>query len=92
MISIARSGVSNPKILILDEAPSSIDTCTESLIIEMMKELMANRTTFGIAHRLSTIEDVDKIILLDKGEINELGSNNELLKNKGEYCKLNTQA
>lgn len=92
MISIARAGVSNPKILILDEAPSSIDTCTESLILEVMKELMAHRTTFGIAHRLSTIEDVDKIILLGKGETIELGSNNKLLKNKGEYYKLYTQA
>lgn len=87
-LTIARAFLKNSKILILDEATSSIDSRTEKLIQESMKELMKDKTCFIIAHRLSTIRDSDKIILLEKGKIVEMGSHNELIQKNGQYAKL----
>ena len=87
-ISIARVFLKNPKILILDEATSSVDTRTEVLIQKGMDELMKGRTSFVIAHRLSTIRDADNIIVMDHGDIVEVGSHDELMKRNGFYTKL----
>ncbi len=87
-LTIARAFLKNSKIIILDEATSSIDSRTELLIQEAIKNLMANKTTFIIAHRLSTIKNCDKIILLDDGNIVEIGSHNELMSKNGEYKKM----
>ena len=78
----------NPAILILDEATSSIDTEGEILIQHAIDTLIAGRTSIVIAHRLSTIRKANKIIVLDKGEIKEMGSHNELLAHGGFYAKL----
>jgi ABC-type multidrug transport system fused ATPase/permease subunit len=88
LISFARALAYNPKILILDEATSSIDTETELLIKEAIEKLMVNRTAIVIAHRLSTIQNADKIIVLHKGEIRESGNHQQLLAKKGIYYKL----
>ena len=80
--------MADPKILILDEATSSVDTRTEVLIQKGMDELMKGRTSFVIAHRLSTIRDADNIIVMDHGDIVEVGSHNELMKRNGFYTKL----
>ena len=88
LISFARALAYNPKILILDEATSSIDTETELLIKEAIEKLMVNRTAIVIAHRLSTIQNADKIIVLHKGEIRETGNHQQLLAKKGIYYKL----
>jgi ATP-binding cassette, subfamily B, multidrug efflux pump len=90
LLNIARAAVANPKILILDEATSSIDTRTESLIEVGMDRLMEGRTTFVIAHRLSTVRNADAIIVLEKGEIIERGSHDDLLALKGRYASLYT--
>lgn len=87
-LTIARAFLKNSKMLILDEATSSVDSRTEKLIQESMKKLMEDKTTFIIAHRLSTIKDCDKIILLKDGEIIEMGNHKELLELGGEYAKL----
>ena len=87
-ISIARAVLKNPRILILDEATSSVDTETESLIQSAIERLVEGRTTFAIAHRLSTLRKADKLIILDKGEITEQGSHNELLDNNSLYKRL----
>ena len=87
-ISIARAILKNPRILILDEATSSVDTETESLIQSAMDRLIEGRTTFAIAHRLSTLRKADKLIILNKGEIAEMGTHNELLDNNGLYRRL----
>lgn len=87
-LTIARAFLKESKILILDEATSSIDSRTEKLIQEAMKKLMENKTTFIIAHRLSTIKDCDKIMYLENGKIIEFGSHNELIVKKGYYYDL----
>jgi len=88
LISFARALAYNPKILILDEATSSVDTETEMLIQNAINKLLANRTSIVIAHRLSTIQNADKIIVMHKGEIREVGNHQELLAKKGIYYRL----
>ncbi|WP_293934478.1 ABC transporter ATP-binding protein [Sphingobacterium sp. UBA6645] len=88
LISFIRALVHDPKILILDEATSSIDTETELMIQHAIDNMMDGRTSIVIAHRLSTIQKADKIIVLDKGEIMEIGSHHELLEIDGHYRKL----
>ena len=88
LLTIARAILSNPKILILDEATSSVDTRTEVLIQQAMENLMEGRTSFIIAHRLSTIKNADIILVMKDGDIVEQGSHEELLKLKGFYSEL----
>lgn len=88
LLSIARAVLANPKILILDEATSSVDTRTEMNIQKAMIALMKGRTSLIIAHRLSTIRDADKIVVVDNGRICEAGNHEELLAQKGQYYKL----
>ena len=88
LISFARALAYNPKILILDEATSSIDTESEMLIKQAIEKLLVGRTAIVIAHRLSTIQNADKIIVLHKGEIRETGNHQQLLAKKGIYYKL----
>ena len=88
LLSFARTLAYDPTILVLDEATANIDTETESLITEALERLMAGRTTIMVAHRLSTIQHADKIIVLDKGQIQESGSHQELLHQNGIYKKL----
>lgn len=88
LLTIARALLSNPEILILDEATSSVDTRTEALIQKAMKNLLKERTNFVIAHRLSTIVNSDVILVLDKGDIVEKGNHKELLARDGIYAEL----
>ncbi len=88
LISFARALLANPKILILDEATSSIDTETEILLQKGLNELLKGRTSFIIAHRLSTIKNADCIMYIDKGGIQERGTHDELIAQRGEYYKL----
>lgn len=88
LISFARALLADPKILILDEATSSIDTETEILLQKGLNELLKGRTSFIIAHRLSTIKNADFIMYIDAGGITEMGSHEELISQKGEYYKL----
>lgn len=92
LIAIARAAVADPPVLILDEATSSIDTRTESLIEKGMDGLMQGRTTFVIAHRLSTVRNADAIMVLENGEIIERGNHEELIAKKGRYYQLYTGA
>ena len=85
LISFARAHIRNPKLLILDEATSNIDTETEKVIQKGIERLKKDRTTFIIAHRLSTIKDVDKIIVLHKGRIIEKGNHKSLMVEDGFY-------
>jgi ATP-binding cassette subfamily B protein len=78
----------NPKILILDEATSSIDTRTEIKISEAMDEMMAGKTSFIVAHRLSTVQNADKILVMNNGAIVESGKHEELLEKGGFYAKI----
>ncbi len=87
-IAIARAILRDPRILILDEATASLDTETEKLIQEALARLTENRTTFAIAHRLSTLRNADRLIVLDKGRIAEIGTHEELLRNKSVYYNL----
>lgn len=88
LISFARAYIRNPKILILDEATSNIDTETEAIIQHGIDKLKENRTTFIIAHRLSTIKDVDNIIVLSHGKIVEMGDHNKLMTSTGYYKEM----
>ncbi|MBO5069658.1 MAG: ABC transporter ATP-binding protein [Roseburia sp.] len=88
LLAIARAVLANPKILILDEATSSVDTRTEKNIQDAMVKLMKNRTSLIIAHRLSTIRDADKIVVMDQGRVVEIGNHDELLEKKGRYYSL----
>ena len=89
LLTIARAVIADPKVLILDEATSSVDTRTELLIQKAMNRLMEGRTSFVIAHRLSTIKDADKILVMVGGDIVEQGTHDELMKiDDGFYRKL----
>jgi ATP-binding cassette subfamily B multidrug efflux pump len=88
LLSFARALAFDPRILVLDEATSSVDTETEILIRDALHVLMAGRTTIAIAHRLSTIQDMDKILVLHKGQLREAGTHQELLARRGIYFKL----
>ncbi|MGB3468775.1 MAG: ABC transporter ATP-binding protein, partial [Cyclobacteriaceae bacterium] len=88
LISFVRAMVYDPKILVLDEATSSVDSETEELIQFAIKKMMTGRTSIVIAHRLSTIQDADKIVVLDKGEVMEKGNHDELLEKDGYYAQL----
>lgn len=90
LIAIARAAISQPPVLVMDEATSSIDTRTEKLIEKGMDALMKDRTVFVIAHRLSTVRNSNAILVLEKGEIMERGSHEELLEQKGNYYQLHT--
>ena len=88
MLSFARALAYNPAILVLDEATSSVDPETELLIQDAMTKLMAGRTTLVIAHRFSTIQHADRIIVLHKGQVRELGTHLELIEQRGIYWRL----
>ena len=90
LIAIARAAISDPPVMILDEATSSIDTLTEKLVQQGMDEIMKGRTVFVIAHRLSTIKNSDVIMVLDQGRIIERGTHQDLLDKKGKYYQLYT--
>lgn len=89
-VAIARAILADPRILILDEATSNLDTESESYIQESLKKLMTGRTTFVIAHRLSTIRQADQILVIEQGEIVERGKHEELIQKKGRYFELYT--
>jgi ATP-binding cassette, subfamily B, bacterial len=91
LISLARAVLSKPEIFIMDEATSSVDTLTESLIQRGMEALMTGRTSFIIAHRLSTIRRAHRIVVIEQGRITEMGTHSELLKLRGEYFRLYSQ-
>ena len=88
LLSIARAIIANPKVLILDEATSQVDTKTEEVITKAMQAMMKGRTSFIIAHRLYTIRNADKIIFMKDGDIKEVGSHEELLEKKGYYAAM----
>ncbi len=89
-VAIARAILANPRVLILDEATSNLDTESESFIQESLKSLMHGRTTFVIAHRLSTIRQADQILVIENGQIQERGRHEELIEKKGRYFQLYT--
>jgi len=89
-VAIARAILANPRILILDEATSNLDTESEMLIQQSLRELMKGRTTFVIAHRLSTIRQADQILVIEHGKIAERGRHDELIEKKGRYFELYT--
>jgi subfamily B ATP-binding cassette protein MsbA len=89
-IAIARAILANPRILILDEATSNLDTESETFIQESLRRLMRGRTTFVIAHRLSTIRQADQILVIEHGNIVERGKHDELIQKDGRYFQLYT--
>ena len=91
LISLARAVLSDPEVFIMDEATSSVDTITEALIQDGMHAIMQGRTSFIIAHRLSTIKRADRILVIEDGQISEMGTHAELLRLQGKYYKLYTQ-
>jgi ABC-type multidrug transport system fused ATPase/permease subunit len=88
LLSFARALAFDPRVLILDEATSSVDTDTELLIRDALKVMMRGRTTLAIAHRLSTIQDMDRILVMHRGELRESGTHQELLAARGIYHRL----
>jgi len=88
LLAISRAILSNPAILILDEATSSVDTCTEARIRTALLRLMRGRTSFVIAHRLSTIRDADLVVVIDKDSIIEQGNHDQLMAKRGFYHRL----
>jgi ATP-binding cassette subfamily B protein len=88
LLSFARALAFDPRVLVLDEATSSVDTETEIVIRDALHALMAGRTTIAIAHRLSTIQDMDQILVLHKGMLREQGTHQDLLARRGIYFKL----
>ena len=88
LLSFARAIVGNPRVIILDEATANIDTQTELLIQDALKRILKGRTSIVIAHRLSTIRNADKIVVLDKGRVAEVGNHKELLESGGVYARL----
>jgi ATP-binding cassette subfamily B multidrug efflux pump len=88
LISFIRAMVYDPKILVLDEATSSVDSETEELIQNAIQQMMSGRTAIVIAHRLSTIQNASKILVLDHGRIVESGNHQELLSSEGHYAQL----
>ncbi|MBT3190197.1 MAG: ABC transporter ATP-binding protein [Anaerolineae bacterium] len=91
LVSLARAVLSKPELFIMDEATSSVDTLTESLIQQGMEHLMKGRTSFVVAHRLSTIRRADRILVIEDGRITEMGNHAELLRQRGHYYRLYTQ-
>jgi ATP-binding cassette subfamily B protein len=91
LVSLARAVLAQPEVFIMDEATSSVDTLTEALIQKGMETMMKDRTSIIIAHRLSTIKRADRILVIEKGKIAEMGSHAELLRTKGHYYRLYTQ-
>ena len=92
LLAIARAAVTDPPVIVLDEATSSIDTRTEALIEKGMDKLMQGRTVFVIAHRLSTVRNSDAIMVLENGRIIERGSHDDLIRLGGRYFRLYTGA
>ena len=91
LISLARAILAKPDIFIMDEATSSVDTLTEALIQQGMEQLMQGRTSFVIAHRLSTIKNADRILVIEKGGVSEMGTHSELIRQRGHYYDLYTK-
>ena len=91
LVSLARAVLADPDIFIMDEATSSVDTLTEGLIQQGMDTLLEGRTSFVIAHRLSTIRSADRILVIEDGQIAEMGTHRELLLQRGHYYRLYTQ-
>jgi ATP-binding cassette subfamily B protein len=91
LISLARAVLADPDILVMDEATSSVDTLTESLVQRGMEATMEGRTSFVIAHRLSTIRNADRIVVIEEGKIAEMGSHAELIRARGHYYSLYTR-
>jgi ATP-binding cassette subfamily B multidrug efflux pump len=90
LLALARAFLADPRILVMDEATSSVDTATERIVQQAMDTLMQGRTSFVIAHRLSTIVNADKIVVMDRGRIVEEGAHAELLARRGRYFNLYT--
>jgi ATP-binding cassette subfamily B protein len=91
LISLARAVLADPDILVMDEATSSVDTLTEAQVQRGMEATMRGRTSFVIAHRLSTIKNADRILVIEEGQIAEMGSHAELIRARGHYYSLYTR-
>jgi ATP-binding cassette subfamily B protein len=88
LLSFARAVLADPRILVLDEATANVDTQTEVVIQRALRTLLKGRTSFVIAHRLSTIRDADRVVVLERGEVAEMGTHQQLLDLNGSYAKL----